>query len=118
MKAFREAQEIPLLTGWIEAHCYSAAGEDSAGVFVMDAQGAHILVSNEAVRAIVNFLDVCEEVLGLETCYILVPKHVPQSKKLMKLLSQCFDLAFVDAKSVSALNTYDVLDWYTCVCEL
>lgn len=84
----------------------------------MSPEGTQALVSSDSLRLCVDFVEICEEELGIAGCYILVPKKVNEAHRMVKFLSQCFDMSFADARDTLLLQGYDTLDWYVCKCEL
>lgn len=84
----------------------------------MSSEGTQALVSSDSLRLCVDFVEICEEDLGIAGCYILVPKNINEAQRMVKFLDQCFDMSFADAKDIQLLQGYDTLDWYVCKCEL
>lgn len=95
------------------------SGERSiVGVFCLTPSGVQALVRGASLRKCVDFIELCEEELGLAECYILVPKQITEALPAVKFLSQCLDAEIIGPSNLKYLHEYDVLDWYICKCEL
>lgn len=110
----RGTRHVHLLDGWIEP----LPAKNPMGVFLMSTEGVQALVAKDSLRSCVDFVEMCEEKLGIAGCYILIPKRTVGAQQMIKFLGQCLDVSFAEAKGVELLRGYDTLDWFVCKCEL
>lgn len=88
------------------------------GVFLMSTEGVETLVAQDSLRSCVDFVEMCEEKLGIAKCYILIRKRTNGAQQMIKFLSQCLDVSFAEAEGVELLRGYDTLDWFVCKCDI